>query len=73
MSLNWEWTDKMGEVIYEDDRYDPEHPYTTNIYQGNALITSLVANANNGENATYNITLTGVGKIQKVTIDSSNG
>ena len=26
MSLNWEWTDKMGEVIYEDDRYDPEHP-----------------------------------------------
>ena len=38
MSLNWEWTDKMGEVIYEDDRYDPEHPYKTNIYQGNALM-----------------------------------
>ena len=38
MSLNWEWTDKMGEVIYTDDCYDPEHPYITNIYQGNALM-----------------------------------
>ena len=38
MSLNWEWTDKMGEVIYTDDRYDPEYPYKTNIYQGNALM-----------------------------------
>ena len=38
MSLNWEWTDKMGEVIYTDDRYDPDHPYITNIYQGNALM-----------------------------------
>ena len=38
MSLNWEWTDKMGEVIYTDDRYDQEHPYVTNIYQGNALM-----------------------------------
>ena len=38
MSLNWSWTDKMGEVIYTDDCYDPEHPYKTNIYQGNALM-----------------------------------
>ena len=38
MSLNWEWTDKMGEIIYTDDSYDPEHPYQTNIYQGNALM-----------------------------------
>ena len=38
MSLNWEWTDKMGEVIYTDDCYDPNHPYQTNIYQGNALM-----------------------------------
>ena len=29
MSLNWEWTDKMGEVIYTDDRYDPECGYCT--------------------------------------------
>ena len=38
MSLNWEWTDKMGEVIYTDDCYTPGHPYQTNIYQGNALM-----------------------------------
>ncbi len=47
-------------------------PYWTSqntFYQGKALITSLVANANNGENATYTITLTGVGKIQKTTIN----
>lgn len=47
-------------------------PYWTSqntFYQGQALITSLVANANNGENATYTITLTGVGKIQKTTIN----
>ena len=38
MSLNWQWSDKMGEVIYEDNCYNPEHPYVTNIYQGNALM-----------------------------------
>lgn len=38
MSLNWEWTYKMGEVIYTDDCYKPDHPYITNIYQGNALM-----------------------------------
>lgn len=36
MSLNWNWNDKMGEVIYEN--YRPEHPYKTTIYQGNALM-----------------------------------
>lgn len=30
---------------------------------GKAYITSLVTNANNGENATYSVTLTGAGKI----------
>ena len=39
-------------------------------YQGKALITSLVANANNGENATYSITLTGVGAISKTTVNA---
>lgn len=32
---------------------------------GKALITSLVANANTGENATFSVTLTGVGAITK--------
>lgn len=38
MSLNWSWTDKMGEVIYTDDMYTPGHPYVCNIYQGNSLM-----------------------------------
>lgn len=48
-------------------------PYWTSqnsFYQGKAIITSLVANANNGENATYSITLTGVGSIKKTTVSS---
>jgi len=36
-------------------------------YYGNAYITSLAANANTGENATYSVTLTGTGKIAKKT------
>lgn len=35
-------------------------------YTGDALITSLTANANNGDNATYSVTLTGVSQIKKV-------
>lgn len=44
-------------------------PYWTagnSYYQGSALITSLTANANNGENATFSVELTGVGSISKV-------
>lgn len=47
-------------------------PYWTSqnsFYQGRAIITSLTANANNGENATFSITLTGVGSIQKTTVN----
>ncbi len=43
-------------------------------YEGKVIITSLVANANNGENATYSITLTGTGTLNKVgnTSNSTN-
>lgn len=34
---------------------------------GKVFVTSLTANANTGENATYSVTLTGTGKISKVT------
>lgn len=37
----------------------------TGAYTGKAFITSLVANANSGENATFSITLTGTGKLTK--------
>lgn len=36
-------------------------------YTGKVLITSLTANASTGENATFSVTLTGTGKINKVT------
>lgn len=36
-------------------------------YEGDAVITSLVANAANGDNATYTATFTGAGKIAKAT------
>lgn len=37
MSLNWNWNDKMGEVIYNDAIPNP-HNCATNIYEGNALM-----------------------------------
>lgn len=39
----------------------------TGYYEGDVVITSLQANANNGENATYSVTLTGAGKITRHT------
>ena len=38
---------------------------TKGYYEGKVFITSLTANANNGENATYSVTLTGTGKISR--------
>lgn len=40
---------------------------TSNMYMGSAYITSLTANANTGENATYSVTLTGTGSIKHTT------
>jgi len=40
-------------------------------YSGKVYITSLVANANNGENATYSVTLTGTGALAKAGSSSS--
>lgn len=39
----------------------------TNYRTGKAVISSLTANANTGENATYSLTLTGAGPLTKVT------
>lgn len=40
-------------------------PTTTVYYEGEAYITSLTANAANGDNATFSITLSGVGKLEQ--------
>lgn len=38
----------------------------TNYFRGNAIITSLVVNSNNGENATYSVTFSGCGKMELI-------
>lgn len=38
-------------------------PKTSGYYTGEAFITSLTANANSGENATFSVTLTGAGAL----------
>lgn len=51
-------------------------PYWTSqnsFYQGKVIITSLTVNANNGDNATYSLTLTGVGSISKTTVNVQQG
>lgn len=45
----------------------PNWTVASGAYAGDALITSITANANTGENATYTITYKGVGKLVKVT------
>ena len=44
---------------------------TTSYYSGKAFVTSLTANANTGENATFSITLTGSGALVKKGTSSS--
>ena len=41
-------------------------PASTGLYTGEAFITSLTANANTGENATFSVTLSGAGALKKV-------
>ena len=52
---------------------DTSLPYWTSqntFYEGKVIITSLTANANNGDNATYSITLTGTARIKKTAINA---
>lgn len=61
------WTPDYDATIPEKD--NPSAPPTDNttkdMYMGSAYITSLTANANTGENATYSVTLTGTGSIKR--------
>ena len=49
-----------------DGDYENWTPGTT-YYEGSVIITSLEANAQNGDNATYSVTLTGASKIVRTT------
>ena len=61
------WTPDYGATVPE--KGNPEAPSTDtttkDMYRGKAYITSLTANANTGENATYSVTLTGTGSIKR--------
>ena len=63
------WTPDYGATVPESG--NPEAPTTDNttkdMYMGSAYITSLTANANTGENATYSVTRTGTGSIKRAT------
>lgn len=48
-----------------DGDYDNWTSKNAGYYEGSVVITSLSANANNGENATYSVTFTGAGKITR--------
>lgn len=49
-----------------DGDYDCWTSKANGYYEGTVVISSLTANANNGENATYSATFTGAGKIVRV-------
>lgn len=60
------WTPDYGVVVPENGNPEAPTKNTTDqkMYMGKVYITSLTANANTGENATYSVTLTGTGSIK---------
>ena len=69
--------EKIHLIWSEVDNYDPngltttggnvqKWNYSQKYYSGYAVITSINANANTGENATYSVTFTGAGTLSKV-------
>lgn len=59
--------DEGDKTVADDDDLEYWSASNTHLKKGKAFITSLVANASNGDNATYSLTLTGSGKIEKAT------
>lgn len=70
--LKTEQADKSKNVA-DGDTALPFWTSQSTFYEGNVIITSLTANANNGENATYSVTLTGSGSIKKTAVTPSEG
>lgn len=61
------WTPDYGATVPESGNPEAPDSTTKDMYMGSAYITSLTANANTGENATYSVTLTGTGSIKRAT------
>lgn len=57
----------MSKNVADGDLALPYWTSQSSYYEGKVIITSLTANANNGENATFSVTLTGTGSIKKTT------
>ena len=55
-----------GEGTVVDGSYSYWPSKETGYYTGECYITSLQANAQNGDNATFSVTLQGVGKLERV-------
>lgn len=53
---------ETGELEEGAEGWTPNETYT---YHGNGIITSLTANAGTGDNATYSVTITGTGALEK--------
>lgn len=51
---------------FDGDSNDEATPSAKTYYTGKAYITSLSANAANGDNATYSVTFSGVGELKQV-------
>lgn len=64
-------TDASKTVVNGD--YEYWTPNTDSVYSGEAYITSLTANANTSENATFSVTFTGTGKITNLSDPIENG
>lgn len=64
-------TDATKTVVNGD--YEYWTPDTDSVYSGLAYITSLTANANTSENATFSVTFTGSGKITNLSEPIENG
>ena len=69
--LKIEQTD-MSKNVADGETALPYWTSQNSFYEGKVIVTSLTANANNGENATYSVTLTGTGSIKKTAIVSGS-
>ena len=56
---------ESGDGTVVDGDYTNWTPKATGYYTGECYITSLQANAQNGDNATFSVTLQGVGKLER--------
>lgn len=55
MSLNWLWSEKMGELIVEQDWDDKKREFNISLYEGNAFLIMLYEYRNDEGESMYNM------------------